>query len=257
MSRQMKILLVGDVLGSYRSHLLLKTLLDNGYTVGLAGDRYFRLITDDAHTLIHRIFVTISLCFAALLFCFELLVKAPFASVIYLLPMNHQLFILVFIIKVLFRKKLVTDLYISLYDTCRDRGVYKKANSMRARIHKIIDRWIIEKSDIVVHQSLHELVYIANLVNAKVNHDKIRIFPLAVEPYARAVLEDRQRKEFRICWWGTFIPLHGLDRIIQAIKILKEKGVKVRLDLFGVPNPEARRYQKLQSEKVFKDCLFY
>jgi len=27
----------------------------------------------------------------------------------------------------------------------------------------------------------------------------------------------------RICWWGTFIPLHGLDNILQALKILKEQ----------------------------------
>jgi len=26
----------------------------------------------------------------------------------------------------------------------------------------------------------------------------------------------------KICWWGTFIPLHGLDKILQAMKILKE-----------------------------------
>jgi len=29
----------------------------------------------------------------------------------------------------------------------------------------------------------------------------------------------------RICWWGTFIPLHGLDNILQALKILKEQDL--------------------------------
>jgi glycosyltransferase involved in cell wall biosynthesis len=255
MTRRARVLLVGDVLGSYRSQLLLKILLDNGHKVSLVGDRYFRLATDDSQTLFKSILVKLSLCFSVVLFTIELFIKAPFANVVYLLPMNHQLFFFALVAKIIFRKSLISDLYISLYDTGRDRGLYTNNKSVRARIDQTIDRWIIEKSDVIVHQSLYELKYIANLVNAKINHKKVMIFPLAVEPRSQASLEYRQQEELRICWWGTFIPLHGLDRIIQSMKILRQNGERVRLDLFGVPNVESLEYQKLLSEDPLKEYV--
>ena len=140
MTRRARVLLVGDILGSYRSQLLLKTLLDNGHKVSLVGDRYFRLATDDSQTLFKSILVKLSLCFSVVLFTMELFIKAPFANVVYLLPMNHQLFFFALVAKILFRKRLISDLYISLYDTGRDRGLYTNNKSVRARIHQTIDR---------------------------------------------------------------------------------------------------------------------
>jgi len=40
----------------------------------------------------------------------------------------------------------------------------------------------------------------------------------------------------KICWWGTFIPLHGLDKILQAMKILKEHELQFTA-LYCVDNP--------------------
>jgi len=66
----------------------------------------------------------------------------------------------------------------------------------------------------------------------------------------------------RICWWGTFSEMHGLDNILEAMKLLKEK-VPFICNLFGVDNPFFNIYAEKFSQKnlihVFlrKDLKFF
>ena len=87
--------------------------------------------------------------------------------------------------------------------------------------------------------------YIAKLVGAKLDSKRTAILPLAVEPKKNAH-PDEEGNVFRICWWGTWIPLHGLDNVINAIKLLSEKNVK--LELFGVPGANGDPYIKMITE---------
>lgn len=60
----------------------------------------------------------------------------------------------------------------------------------------------------------------------------------------------------RICWWGSFIPLHGLDNILQAIKILKEQNLSFTCNLLGVDKPPFYTYvEKIQLNNL-EQCVF-
>jgi len=55
----------------------------------------------------------------------------------------------------------------------------------------------------------------------------------------------------RICWWKTFIPLHGLDNILDTMKILKKRNMKFTCNLFSVDNKFFNIYaQKIKISKL-------
>jgi glycosyltransferase involved in cell wall biosynthesis len=252
-----RILLIGDVVGSYRSQNLVKMLLDQGWYVSLTPRAYYGFLgRPSPQPLPFRVLRGVCRPLAALLFVGEVLVKAAFADVLWLMAMNHNHALLAYFAKLLSRKPLITDLYTSAYDTGRDRDWYPNPKALKAKYHKLLDRIRLEGSDIIIHLARVELEYIAGLVGAKVKSECVRIVPLAVE--RRTTATPTPSEVFRICWWGTFIPLHGLEKILRAVKLLIDRGVEVRCDLFGgAENPETplghpdhpgTRYSKMVSE---------
>jgi len=96
--------------------------------------------------------------------------------------MNHNWILKVYLANFLWRNPLITDFYISIYDTGLDRKWYKsnslikkKYLTLKARYHCFLDRLIIEKSTKVIHLTRLELEYIAKLVGARVNKNKVII----------------------------------------------------------------------------------
>ena len=53
-----------------------------------------------------------------------------------------------------------------------------------------------------------------------------------------------QAESITLCWWGSFIPLHGLDNIIQAAKVLRDKGFNFKLYLFGTSEEKSKPFRK-------------
>jgi glycosyltransferase involved in cell wall biosynthesis len=101
-----------------------------------------------------------------------------------------------------------------------------------------------------------ELDYIIKLVGARKNKiKKVHILPLAIDE--KCIVEPEPSESFRVCWWGTFIPLHGLENIIEAFQIIKVKYPKQRitLDLFGVPGKLAEHYSSFVKGLKLNDSV--
>lgn len=236
-----KILVIGDVRGAYRSQLLIKTLLDNRYTVASVGRKFY---LPDRGSILSRFgpLKVISSLSSILLFASEFLIKYLFADVLYLLPMNANCLNVILPLKKFSSKKLISELYISLYATAEDRSWFSSEKSLKAKYFKYIDRLMLDKSDILIHLSAHELDHIAKTINFKnLDEKEIYILPLAIEPKRKAKPLDSDT--FRICWWGSFIPLHGIDVVLKAFEILiKQWEGKISFDMFGRPGPKADHY---------------
>ena len=136
----------------------------------------------------------------------------------------------------IFRKKLVVEMYISLYDTeVRDRKrVSDESKLARAYIKK--DILALKKSDYLIHSSNQELTYWEQILNTYIDRKKVYIAPLCNVSFLIPKRSWMQDGQLNICWWGTFIPLHGLDNILLAIKILRERKLRFTCNLFGVDN---------------------
>lgn len=246
MSKPNKILVYGNVFRDYRSTTLVEILIDSGYHVSLVcPDYYLR----EKRSIFN------------FLYLLELSYKAWFADVIYLSPMNVRFIKSALWAARLFRKKLVVEMYISIYDTFVGDGKILKgkrveAGSRQAKIMGRRDVLALTESDFIVHTARHELAYWERLLDVKIPRDKVAIAPnfnVSQLVRHRTWMEDGS---LNICWWGTFIPLHGLENILQAMKILQGDGLKFTCNLFGVNNELFTTYaRKIEGDRL-DDCVF-
>jgi glycosyltransferase involved in cell wall biosynthesis len=236
---QKKVLLYGNVFRDYRSRILIKLLLDSKYHISLVcPDFYIKERMGQSYS-IEKVFIVFYLA--------EFFIKAAFADIIYLPPMNTRFIKSAIWASKLFNKKLVVEMYVSLYDTfVKDRKLIEDG-SRKAKVLIEKDRLALTKSDYVIHTTNHELSYWERIVGTSINSDKTSIAPncnVSALVLRRSFMQD---SILRICWWGTFIPLHGLDNILQAMKILKEQEVQFTCNLFGVNNSFFSSYaEKIQ-----------
>jgi len=235
----MKILLVGNIIGASRSQLLIQKLIifqtDKNYTISICGTDFYakaESYNKKVLTKIHKFF-----------FLIELFIKIGFSDVIYIMAMNHHFIKPVLLCNRFWKKKILTDLYISAYDTGLDRGFFKndtpKSRKLKER-YISYDKLILEKSNIIIHLTKGELDYIAELVNADLDYSKVRIVPLGIDE--RIGAQPTQSTTFRMGWWGTWIPLHGIENILKAVKYLSDTQVNVKLDLYGAEGDDKDFY---------------
>lgn len=243
-SKRVKVLVYGNLSArDYRYKLLIKFLQDYDYCYSQVSPGFYRTKKIERFLSPEKFFIV---------FCWtELFIKAAFADLIFIPAMNARFIKSAIWASKVFRKKLVVEMYISLYDTLvRDREMTKdKTRQAKAWIEK--DILALTKADYIIHTAEHELTYWEKLLGISVDHKKVFIAPICNVSTLAVRRSFMQDGVLRICWWGTFIPLHGLDNILQAMKILKERGVEFTCNLFGVDKPEFNIYaEKIKLDKL-------
>lgn len=228
-NRKSKILLYGNINDKdYRAKTLIKILEQLNYCISLVSPDFYRTREIKNAFSIEKMMIV---------FCWlELFVKAAFADVIYLPPMNARFIKSAIWAARIFHKQLIVEMYFSLYDTLvRDRQLIK-AGSRQAEAVRQKDILALTKADCIIHTSNYEISYWEELLDIKVERDKLFIAPVCNVATLTHQRKFKQDDVLRICWWGTFIPLHGLDNILQAMKILQRQHLKFNCVLFGVDN---------------------
>lgn len=218
--KRKKVLLVGNMTAYYRSELWASLVIEEKYEVAFATRRYYGTVG------------YIRKLFALIFFNLEILFKSPFANLVVLLPMNHNSIFILVLLRKIFKYKLVADLYISSFDTSLDRRKHVKFGAYK----KKMDRLIIEKVDVLIHHSKNELDYIANKVGATINEGIFQMVPLCVPDRFNLINQTSTKNEFKVCWWGTYVPLQGLEQVLDSIRIIKETNTNqnIRFYLFGI-----------------------
>ena len=187
-------------------------------------------------------------------------IKAYFADAIYLCPMNTRFIKSAIWAAKTFHKKLIVEMYISIYDTfVGDQKILKgkqiKPGSRQAKAMLTKDILALTKSDFLIHTASHELTYWEKLLNIEIAPEKVFIAPNFNVSRLNHRRKFKQDGNLKICWWGTFIPLHGLENILQAMKILQANKVKFTCNLFGVDNELFNMYaEKIKLEQL-DDCV--
>ena len=242
---QNKILVYGNIFRDYRSQTLVKILLDSGYHVSSICPDFYLKKTFSLFNFLYLI---------------ELAIKAYFADVIYLSPMNSRFIKSAIWAAKTFQKKLIVEMYISIYDTfVGDQKILKgkqiKPGSRQAKAMLTKDILALTKSDFIVHTASHELTYWEKLLNIEIDPEKVFIAPNFNVSRLNHRRKFKQDGNLKICWWGTFIPLHGLENILQAMKILQANKVKFTCNLFGVDNDLFNIYaEKIKLEQL-ENCV--
>ncbi len=162
---------------------------------------------------------------------------------------------LVPLVALLYKGRIVSDFFISLFDTiCEDRKIIKPKSFLGKILYKF-EKWTLGKSTLVLTDTKQSKKYYINTYN--IREDKIReLYVLANEKifYKREV---KKEGIFDVFFYGSNRPLHGIDVILKAAQILKTEDIK-----FTLIGPIKRNYKelasKLSSEKVeFIDWVDY
>lgn len=240
------IFIIGRVKGNYRTQYLIKSLLDCNYYLHYNSLQTRRFKNKQGLEKILRYFVR------GFEESINFLFKIYYISIsdIVILPAMCNEFQIDLKIAKALNKKVLCDFYISFYDTfILDRKRFLP-NSFEARKMLKQDRNIIQKANLVMFLNTTEARRYLELVDIPYDEKKHITVPLVVEQQTTCKLpyfnsSKRERKNFTICWWGSYIPLHGLENIILACKVLKEsQKIDFRLYLFGTSDNEAAPYQK-------------
>ncbi len=246
----MRIYFSGVVNGSYRAQNILKTISDAGIAFTYNPMTYFSL------EMKNKYLRKILKFFCFIFFVPFRLILIAYSTHVFVLPMNTNMMSIVdiFVGRIL-NKIIIADYYISQYDTIvKDRKLVSE-NSLRGRFALFKDRFLLKAADIVIFLNESEADYYQKVVGVNIRREKIRIIPLCVD-YKREMFISNQKdyESFNVCWWGTYIPLHGLENLIRAFSHIGNDRIK--LYLFGDSNEKAKPYVSLIKSLELTDRVF-
>ncbi len=166
---------------------------------------------------------------------------------------------------IFFKKKILAEYYISMFDTLAlDRKTYSE-HSVTAQRYKEFDT-LLQKHSRAIYLNLTEARRYAALCQLNLDDLDYTIIPLCVKERTKALLYYYSHKDtpFNIVWWGTYIPLHGLEKIILAIKAVVKKDENCHLYIFGNNDEAAEPYGRIIAENgltnhitIRNDVTFY
>lgn len=168
------------------------------------------------------------------------------SDIVILLAMNQSCILSLFLAKVL-KKKIITDYYISRYDTkILEKKLFSK-NSWMSKLYKFQDRFSMSNVSKVIFLNKVEAERYIGLAEIEKNIN-YEIIPLCKKELnlkkAELPFFYKKHKEMCICWWGTYISLHGLEKIILCGELLKKRGFKFKIYLFGNSEEKSKQYKQ-------------
>jgi glycosyltransferase involved in cell wall biosynthesis len=246
-----RIYLIGNAFGSYRARALIEFLGSSPkFAYYYADPRY---LSPNKPTLFRRVLLKGS----RIIDRFYSLSKLQIADLLYVLPMSNLNGLERLFVKIL-SKTVITEFYISQYDTyINDRKTVKPA-TWKAKKLLSIDQRLIDISTELIFLNNAEKVYYLDIARRGNTEKEIHIIPIATMSKKKAALPytNNENSVLTLCWWGTFIPLHGLEKIIGAAEILKTKNVSFKMYLFGSSEELSQPYKSLVEEKQLSDYVF-
>jgi len=235
-----KVFLIGNSVLIYRTKKLINLLYNNGYEVFFSG--CFKVSKNLKNKYIKKIINILENLYINLFSTYFLLISD---FVILTAANNNNKYL--FSLAKLLKKKIITDYYISNYDTLViDHKKINKESIKARRLYKN-ERKKLLKSTKIVFLNESEANYYTNIVNVNKYDLDYKIIPIGKETREKAKLRfyNQNKEIFTICWWGSYIPLHGLEKIIQAAKILQEKNFKFKLYILGNSDKKSKKYKEL------------
>ena len=145
-------------------------------------------------------------------------------------------------------KKILIDFFISMYDTLVFDRKKIKENSILAKILKAIDKRTILLADYIISDTKEHGKYFIEEFNA--NKEKISVLYLEADKsiYYQEKIEKpyKVRDKFIVLYFGSILPLQGIDIVLGAVDILKNH----KEIFFYIIGPIQQKYNKVESDNV-------
>lgn len=126
------------------------------------------------------------------------------------------------------RRPLVFDIFISLYDTAiTDRGL-AGSNSSVARLSRTADRLSMRLSDRVIADCPAHARFLADLGNLSPRRFGV-VYIGADESVFHPTADEENDESDLILFYGSFVPLQGVEWIVRAAALLEDRGYRFRI----------------------------
>ena len=151
-----------------------------------------------------------------------------------------QLDVLIFwLINRIQKKKIVWDLFISLYDTVVVDRKMTKSKSVLARLLFFLEWLGVRAATTVFMDTETHAEYIEDLYGIKNGKIKHVFVGAEIEKFYQPI-KFKKIKKFTVLFYGQFIPLHGIDTIVHAAKILEDKNEDISWIMIGKGQEQKR-----------------
>jgi glycosyltransferase involved in cell wall biosynthesis len=135
-------------------------------------------------------------------------------------------------------KPLVFDPFFSVYDTVVSDRRLLQPGSLGARLLRRSERYLLRIPHLVLADTTAHAAYYSGL--AGLPYQRVRVVPVGVETEVFAPSDPPPLgDEFRVLFYGTYIPLHGVEVILVAASLLRDEGLQFRLIGRGQTRPMA------------------
>jgi glycosyltransferase involved in cell wall biosynthesis len=130
------------------------------------------------------------------------------------------------------RSPVILDALTSLWEAAvSDRSV-TDPRSLNAVRYRLEDRLACSLADLVLLDTAAHCAYFSD--DLSVSQAKLRVVPVgADEDVMRPQPSLASRDPFRVFFYGSFIPLHGVEHIVEAAYLLERAGTPIEISLVG------------------------
>lgn len=123
--------------------------------------------------------------------------------------------------KLISKKPIIYHAFISIYDTLVINRKTIKPNSIKAKFVHFVEKMACKWSDLVLTETFASRDYFVNEFGLEEKKFK-RLFTSADESVFRPIPYKEPNQEFKVLFFGSFHPIHGISSIIEATKILSD-----------------------------------
>lgn len=121
---------------------------------------------------------------------------------------------------------------ITLTDTVVEDRQLVAAGSLPARLLWRIDRWTLSLADLVIVDTEANGCYLTERFG--IPQAKIEVIPVGANEDIFYSAPNRDASEtLDVLFYGKFIPLHGIDTIMRAARIVAERDATIRFTIIG------------------------
>ena len=148
------------------------------------------------------------------------------------------------LLKIISRKPILYFGHGSPYDELVNDRKKIKPTSFTARFFFFFEKMVCKFADLIIKESQAEINYFTNQMN--VSKEKFRVLNIGADETKFLACPFKESVEkFIVLYWGTFIPLHGVEVILQAAKILSDhKDILFRFCGEGQTKSEMENFVK-------------
>lgn len=153
-------------------------------------------------------------------------------------------------------RPLIFDHMMSPYDSLlNERKIFKKNSPIKKLIY-FYEKSILKYSDVILTDTIIHREYFANLFKEK--QEKIYAVHVGTDEELFKNLpsgnEVKKKDLFEVFFYGTFLPLHGIDIVLKAASIVKDRPI--RFTIIGGKKKNLQDFYEMKKRLKIENVIY-